>query len=256
MDERRGDRNREICCSSDGVWRPLNPWSSTIHRLLNHLHANGFNQCPKLLAIELGKEKLSFVEGNTYNYPLLGPIASLTALISAAKMLRILHDSSLEFVNNNQGQEHRWMLPPIDPQEVICHGDFTPYNVALKHSEVVGVFDFDTAHPAPRVWDIAYSVYCWAPFKTNPNDALGDLTQQIQRANAFCEAYGLSGEHRNILVETMISRLQTLVQYMRVEAKKGNRQFLQNIEDDHHLSYLADIEYLAKNRKEITKGLM
>ncbi|MDB1125926.1 aminoglycoside phosphotransferase family protein [Vibrio sp. kj40-1] len=241
--------------SGDGVWRPSNKWSPTIHRLLEHLHANGFNQCPQLLAIEVGKEKLSFIEGDTFNYPLKGAIASDTALISAAKMLRKLHDSSVGFVNANQDTGCYWMLNPIEPQEVICHGDFTPYNVALKNNDVVGVFDFDTAHPAPRVWDIAYSVYCWAPFKTNPDDALGNIAQQIQRAKIFCDAYDISEHQRNILVDIMINRLNKLVNFMRLEAAEGNKHFQQNLDDGHHLSYLADIEYLTENRHEITIGL-
>ncbi|UGA53370.1 phosphotransferase [Vibrio sp. VB16] len=73
------------------------------------------------------------------------------------------------------------MLEPREPFEFICHGDFTPYNVALSENTVVGVFDFDTAHPAPRIWDLAYSIYCWSPFKTDSVDKLGTIAEQVFR---------------------------------------------------------------------------
>jgi aminoglycoside phosphotransferase (APT) family kinase protein len=55
----------------------------------------------------------------------------------------------------------------IDPIEVMCHGDFAPYNVTIVDGEAFGIIDFDTLHPGPKMWDIAYAVYRWVPF-TNP----------------------------------------------------------------------------------------
>jgi Ser/Thr protein kinase RdoA (MazF antagonist) len=147
------------------------------------------------------------------------------------------------------------MLPSREPQEVICHGDFTPYNVALEGNEVVGVFDFDTAHPAPRVWDLAYSIYCWAPFKTDPIDTLGSLSEQIKRAKIFCDSYRASVAMREDLVEMMATRLQSLVDYMCQQASAGDKQFTNNLEDGHHLSYLKDIHYLQQNKVAIITGI-
>jgi len=241
---------------NSNVIRPLNQWSSTIHQLLQHLTNKGFTQSPRFIKTTKNNEILTFVEGETYNYPLIGAIASEQALTSGAKLLRKLHDCSADFLAHNDSSLLQWMLVAKEPQEVICHGDFTPYNVALNGNEVVGVFDFDTAHPAPRVWDIAFSIYCWAPFKTDPDDALGSLTSQIQRAKIFCDSYGATQIMRKNLVETMISRLQTLVNYMRQQAGEGNKQFSDNLADGHHLGYLADIEYLQKNREAITVAIL
>ena len=143
-----------------------------------------------------------------------------------------------------------------EPIEVICHGDFAPYNVALTDNEVMGVFDFDTAHPAPRVWDLAYAVYCWAPFKSNNDDSLGEISDQIERAVLFCNAYQATEQQREELVTTMIARLQALLNFMKQQANEGNTQFQQNLDDGHHLSYEKDIEYLIKNRQLITKQLL
>ncbi|UXI04257.1 phosphotransferase enzyme family protein [Photobacterium sp. TY1-4] len=256
MGKQIGSPERAIYHDEDRVIRPLNPWSATIHRLLEHLHVHGVMNCPRFISVDGEQEVLSYIEGETYNYPLSGAIASHHALTSAASLLRQLHDASVSFLSSNSDHQHQWMLPAQAPQEVICHGDFAPYNVALNGEVVSGVFDFDTAHPGPRVWDMAYAVYCWAPFKTDPTDALGTLSAQIERARAFCDAYGASAAQRQLLVEMMMKRLAALVAFMQSEADAGNAQFKTNIAQGHHLSYLADIDYLKQHRQVITSGLL
>ncbi|EKB1965594.1 phosphotransferase enzyme family protein [Vibrio parahaemolyticus] len=256
MEMLQGGRDNAIYRTGDRVSRPASSWTMTVHQLLNHLHSNGFTQCPKVIGIEGGKEWLSFVEGDTFNYPLQGSIASVTALLSAAKMLRRMHDASEDFLISHQSEVCHWMLPDRAPQEVICHGDFMPYNVALNGETVVGVFDFDTAHPAPRLWDVAFSIYGWAPFKTDENDRMGNLEQQIQRAKLFCDAYGCSKLERENLVDVMTLRLTALVDYMRLMVSSRDERFQANLEEGHHIAYLQDIDYLRQHHQAITLGIL
>ncbi|KKD00810.1 aminoglycoside phosphotransferase family protein [Photobacterium halotolerans] len=256
METLSGGRETGIYRQGETVVRPVQAWSATVHRLLRYLHQQGFRACPEVIGMDAGSEVLSFVEGETYNYPLEGAIASEEALISAARLLRQLHDASQGFLKTVNLAEMAWMLPARAPAEVICHGDFTPYNVALSGHEVVGVFDFDTAHPAPRLWDIAYSVYCWSPFKTDPVDQLGTLDTQIARARLFCNSYGVSASDRQQLVSEMIIRLQSLVAFMQAQADMGDAQFVQHFAEGHHLAYLADIDYLRHQQVAITEGIM
>ncbi|MCP5077483.1 MAG: hypothetical protein GY951_05435 [Psychromonas sp.] len=72
--------------------------------------------------------------------------------------------------------------------------------VTLNDNEVVGVFDFDTA---PRIWEIAFFVYCRMLFKTDSIDRLASPEQQIHRAKLFCDSYCTEN-----LVETMVKCLQ------------------------------------------------
>ncbi|GAL16050.1 hypothetical protein JCM19233_7072 [Vibrio astriarenae] len=213
------------------------------------------NESPRFIGVIKNQEVLSFVKGDTYNYPLAGAIASHEALVSAGKLLRKIHDSTVSLLAEIDVKKQQWMLEPREPFEVICHGDFTPYNVALSDNTVVGVFDFDTAHPAPRVWDLAYSVYCWAPFKTDNNDKLGTLSEQISRARVFCDSYGATQGQREQLTAVMIQRLEALVSFMRRKAEEGNVTFAENIEQGHLQAYLNDIEYLAENSEKIQQGL-
>ncbi len=256
MEELQGGREGLIFRSEDKVYRPSGFWSVSIHKLLSHLESEGFNGAPKSFGFDdNGNEVLSYVWGDVYNYPLVGAISTTEALCSAAVLLSQYHDATVSFVQSEQCKDLRWRLPTREPQEVICHGDYAPYNVALKEDTVVGIFDFDTAHPAPRIWDVAYAIYCWAPFKTNPYDSLGDVTDQSIRAKQFCDSYGLSYKDRIQLVDTMVSRVQALVDFIHNEAAKGNKGFIANIRDGHHLAYIADIEYLKRNKEQITAYL-
>lgn len=255
MEVLSGGRDDAIFKQNDTVIRPLSAHSEAVHRLLTHLHQEGFTSCPQFISSDGKNEILSFVEGETYNYPLRGAIASDEALMSAARLLRQFHDASATFLQHDHRKQH-WMLPTREPAEVICHGDFAPYNVALKGQTVLGVFDFDTAHPAPRLWDIAYAVYCWAPFKTHHIDKLGSLDQQIARAKMFLDAYGVSEQERVSLVSTMVQRLHALVTFMVREAEDEDPGFQMNLSEGHHIAYLNDIEYLKLHQSKIQIGLI
>ncbi|RJG48627.1 aminoglycoside phosphotransferase family protein [Motilimonas pumila] len=255
MEALSGGRESAIYRDGEVVYRPLQPWSATIHLILAHLEQANVKESPKFLGLNQGQEMLSFVAGNTYNYPLIGAIATDEALISAGKLLRKIHDSSVSFIEQLDVNAHPWMLAPREPFEVICHGDFTPYNVALLENTVVGVFDFDTAHPAPRIWDLAYSVYCWSPFKTDSNDKLGTIADQVARAKLFCDSYGATETQRAQLADAMVLRLQALVTFMRGEAERGNESFAENIEQGHLQAYLNDIVYITENKQKIKSSL-
>lgn len=257
MEELQGGREGQIFRSENKVYRPRGQWSETVQRLLSYLESKGFDGAPKPYGFDdNGNEIVSYVDGEIFNYPLIGNIATTEALTSAAKLLRRYHDVSSSFLAQQSHRSLEWMLPSREPKEVICHGDYAPYNVALIESEVVGIIDFDTAHPAPRVWDLAYAIYCWAPFKTDPYDAMGDIESQTARAKQFCDAYGLHEADRLTLVAVMAERVQALVDHMHNQAQKGNKAFIDNINDGHHLAYVADIQYINSNKQYITDILM
>lgn len=255
MQELSGGRESDIYRDDNVIYRPLQPWSPTVHLILQHLAHSKVRGVPHFHGIKARQEILSFVPGDTYNYPLVGAIASEQALSSAAALLRDIHDATAVLLTQIDVSKQKWMLVPKQPYEVICHGDYAPYNVALSGNTVVGVFDFDTAHPAPRVWDLAYSVYCWAPFKTDPNDKLGTLAEQVARARLFCDSYGAADSDRAQLADSMVKRLEALVSFMQSEAENGNEAFRQNIAQGHLQAYLNDIDYITANKAIIQRGL-
>ena len=237
------------------VYRPAGLWSEQIQRLLPYVRNQSFVNLPEPFGFdEQGREVVSFLPGEVSNYPLSANAASLEALTSAAKLLRGYHDASLGFLATPH-KPMNWQFPPRSPNEVICHGDFAPYNVVLNGRKAVGIIDFDTAHPGPRVWDIAYALYRWSPF-TNPKnpDGFGNIKAQIKRAGKFCEAYGLSSAQKEGLGDLIIERLKELVKFMEKEAGSCGA-IVDSVAAGHHSLYLADIEYITAHRMKINKYL-
>ncbi|WP_425364687.1 phosphotransferase enzyme family protein [Candidatus Tisiphia endosymbiont of Mystacides longicornis] len=209
-------REEQIVNIGDYIYRPAGFWTKQVHNLLDHIRSEGFLSAPKPVGFDnSGREIVSFLKGEVSNYPLSNNAASIKALTSAASLLRKYHDASQNFLIKVVSDEKCWQLPSRHPKEVICHGDFAPYNVVLNGEQAVGIIDFDTCHPGSRLWDVAYALYRWVPL-TNPNnkDGFGSIDEQIIRACLFCQAYGLAEKDKNGMIDLIIERLQVLVSFM------------------------------------------
>lgn len=232
----------------DTVRRPAHPWTPAVQVLLNRLRAEGFDGAPAAHGIdEQGREVLDFAPGTVGNYPLTTEVRSERALLSAARLLRRFHDASLACVDH--GADNAWQFPPIAPVEVICHGDFAPYNCVFRGDTAVAVIDFDTARPGPRAWDLAYALYRFAPLVSPGNpDRFGDPATQADRARRFLDAYGATRQQRARSVEMLVPRLQWLVDLMRRGAAEGDENFARHIAEGHLDLYLDDVEHLTAER--------
>ena len=227
------------------VIRPLSPHSASLRRLLRYIRANGFVEGPDVIEVDcaVGTETLTFLEGETTNYPLADAFRTDRALTSAASLLRRFHEATKGF---EALPDDHWFLPPQTPIEVMCHGDFAPYNCVMNHGEVTGVFDFDIAHPGPRLWDVGYAAYRWAPLSKQSNPGgFGTVTQQRRRLQLFCDAYG-SEDILGVVVAAQ-QRLGVLVETIRTLASTGHAAFAQHIAEGHDQLYIADIAYLREH---------
>lgn len=228
----------------DVVHRPASAAAPAIHRLLRHLRTQGFDGAPEPLGFDPGgDEVLTYLPGEV---PAALPPRLRTSelLVSAATLLRHFHDASATFAAD---PDDRWQLPARSPAEVICHGDAAPYNCVVRDGRVVGLIDFDVAHPGPRVWDVAYAVYRFAPLQAPANpDSFGGPLEQGRRAARFCRAYGLPADAR--LLDVVEQRLRALLDHMRTRADQGDTAFQAHIDDGHSDLYDADIRYLDAHR--------
>lgn len=251
-----GGRSNQIARVGSKIRRPAGAWTPHIHDLLHHLRLQGFSGAPEPIGLDAeGYEIISYIAGQVSNYPLSEGASSISALISSAELLREYHDATVSFVSTLKG-DAPWLLPAREPMEVMCHGDYAPYNVVLDGDRAIAMIDFDTAHPGPRVWDIAYALYRWSPLTRPHNaDGFGSEHEKVARCRLFCEAYGLPKAKRVGLISIVIERLQVLVEFMQSEAEAGNEAFRANITDGHHLAYLADIDYLQANGERIEADL-
>ncbi len=238
----------------DLVWRPVRPWSGSVQALLAHLQARGFKTVPRPAGLDAGFERVTYLNGEIGDIERDAAAQSMAALVSAADWLRRYHDCTSAIVVD--WASRTWQLPPREPLEVICHGDFAPYNVVLRDGKLAGVIDFETAHPGARIWDLAYAIYRWAPLSSATLvPELSVIENQIERSRAFLVEYGLDKELRASVVALIIQRLETLVSFMETEAAAGSKKYQRNVEEGHSRLYRQDIAYIQRHREQIVAGV-
>lgn len=237
------------------VFRPFRPWSPAVQAFLRHLESKGLDQVPRALGFEQREECVSFLPGRVSAYPLSGFAADDLVLSKVAVLLRRIHDASTSFAwEEYDGQ---WQLPPQEPPEVMCHGDVAPYNVAVQADGAVALFDFDTTHPGPRVWDVAYAVYRWSTLTHPENPAgFGTTSARLRRARLFCDSYGLDDEARGALADTLIARLGSLIDFMVKQAGLGDRAYQNHLTEGHASAYERDIAFVREHRELISEALL
>ncbi|WP_167510042.1 phosphotransferase [Curtobacterium citreum] len=225
-----------------------------MHQLLTHLHEQGFVAAPEPIALGDALETVTFVPGVAGNYPWSAEIAGEAALVTSARLLRQYHDAAATYPRSATDV---WSQAERLPVETIVHGDFAPYNCVYDGIAAVGLIDFDTAHPGPRVWDVASAVYRFAPFTTGQveGSTAPTLDERLERAAEFCRAYELDDRSRGVLVETMTASLVALVTTMETEAAAGNPKFISDLEHGHAELYRADVAYIEANADAIHQAV-
>jgi hypothetical protein len=220
------------------VRREAGPWTPQVQRLLAHLRAKGIQEVPEPLGFDAeGREVLSFIPGTVGHGPLPEILRTDEVLIAAARLLRRIHDATQDVAQS--WLEDRWQAPTRTPVEVICHGDFAPYNCVFDQGKLIGVIDFDHAHPGSRAWDLAYALYRFVPIMAPSNpDSYGTLEDQRRRAHLFCDAYGL--QDRAQMAAAIQSRIAAMAAYLRQGAARGDERLLANIEAGHLTIYDND----------------
>ncbi|MBV9794788.1 MAG: phosphotransferase [Actinobacteria bacterium] len=186
---RPADRARRV---GDTVRRPTAFWSPAVHDLLRHLERVGF-PASRLLAAGAGQETLSWLPGES------GPagwakIVPEPGLRRWARFLRRYHDAVAGY---RPPPASRWSSGPgtCAAGEIICHGDFGPWNGVWRGDDPVGLIDFDQARPASPWFDIAYALEYAAPFRDDREctDWLRypEPPDRRRRIEIFCAAYGV-----------------------------------------------------------------
>ncbi|WP_114571529.1 phosphotransferase enzyme family protein [Exiguobacterium flavidum] len=239
----------------DTVRRETKPGSDKVHRLLRHLEAKGLTTVPRFLGVdEQGREMLSFVAGEAGDYPLKDYMWSDEVLVEAAAMLRQYHDAVSDFPLTG------WEAMPETPEplEVICHNDFAVYNVIFDQERPVGVIDFDMAAPGPRLWDVAYTLYTFAPLsrlyhsetgETIHYEAMRDAERIKRRVRLFLETYGKPGQERE-LFEMVVLRVAALSGTIRRKASEGDVAFQKMLDEGHADHYDTDVRFIQAHKKE------
>jgi aminoglycoside phosphotransferase (APT) family kinase protein len=162
--------------------RPVGPWTASVHGLLRHVRVHGAPWAPE----PRGGDRVAFVEGEVPAYPMPGWVWEERVLGAAARLLRELHEATAGFGRAGRA----WRSPPHEPDEVVCHNDFAPYNLVFRGGLPVAAIDFDHASPGPRAWDLAYLAYRLVPLAAPGNPDLPEAGDRDGRLARLCAAYG------------------------------------------------------------------
>ncbi|MFI7226695.1 phosphotransferase enzyme family protein [Nonomuraea angiospora] len=228
------------------VRRPVGAWTPAVHALLGHLRARGFTGAPRAHGIDgEGREILDFVPGDVPGYPLPEWASTDDALVAVGALLRDYHDATLGFPGD---PDFSWYFPPVGPAEVICHGDAATYNCVFRDGLPVAFIDFDTAHPGPRIWDVAYAAYRFVSLSDPRHEGVGSwpVAEQARRLRLFADAYGLGDADRRALPSTARARLEHLVRHMYDRAAAGDEAFAGHIARGDDRFYHADMAHLDR----------
>lgn len=245
----------EIVRIGDTIHRTRN-WNPLVHRLLQHLEAQGFQGAPRFVGIDdKGREILSYIPGEApgNDYPEIKPYMwSETAIAGIAGLLRRYHDATQGFLP--AALEAGWHNRFTGPQdyEVICHNDAALYNIVFQKENPAALIDFDLASPGPRIWDIVYTLYTVIPLSsfapdyttgsTVPYDQGLHAADRHRRIALFFDTYGAAVPID--LKEWVIKRIKALCDTLRAGAAEGNQAYQRMIDEGHLAHYEREIEFL------------
>jgi len=210
----------------DTVRRETGPWTPSVHALLRHLDAVGFDFAPRALGIdERGREILTFIDGETVGDADPWPPwwREDDTLVQAVELLRRFHDAVASF----QPQvDARWRFPGAPgPGATIVHGDWAPYNVVWHEGRIVGVIDWDLARPGDPREDLAFAAWHWAPLHHRGMLGGGELghwedPERERRLRLLVDTYGL--EDRDGFIERVLARMRASVEGIEHAAAAGD----------------------------------
>jgi Phosphotransferase enzyme family len=217
----------------DTVRRTPGPWTPSVHALLRHLEAVGFDRAPRALGFdEEGREVLSFLPGETVGATRPWPAwaHSDDALRQVAQWLRDYHTAVAGFVCPADAvwrEGGTWR-----PGLIIGHNDAAPYNATWADGCLVGFFDWDFAAPVTPEWDLAFTAFAWVPLHARhvvTAEGFTAFSERPRRLRLFLDTYGWSG-HLGQCIEMVRHRVSASAQGIRRIAAAGDPAYQYMIE--------------------------
>jgi hypothetical protein len=161
----------------DTVRRPPRYATQLMRDVLVHLERAGFDAAPRWLGFdEQGRDVLSWIDGETLTergqmHPYIGdPPGRITFTDEQiAAVMRLLHRYHDTFGD-----------------DVICHGDFGPWNIVWRNGLPFAVIGFDNVYRGDAADDVAYALRMFISY----GFATDAPTELLRRTGAALQAYG------------------------------------------------------------------
>ncbi|WP_433059615.1 aminoglycoside phosphotransferase family protein [Dactylosporangium sp. CS-033363] len=222
----------------DEVRRPAQPFTATVHTVLRHLEAAGFDGAPRVLGFDdQGRERLTFLPGETLGEPQPWPewARSDDTLRQVGAWLRGLHDTTESY---RPPADAVWFTGrPWQPGLLIGHLDAAPWNAVWADGTLRGFVDWELASPCTREDDLAFTALTWSPLLTAAitEPAGFPPDDDRRRFHLLLDAYGYTGD-RTAVRDAMLGRIERNVEVIRHMATGGEPTF------QRMLPWAADLE--------------
>jgi hypothetical protein len=242
----------------DTVHRVAGSSRPGVTALLRHLEAVGFDGAPRHLGFDdLGREVLSFIDGDVPLPPYPAWAMTDVALADLGALARRFHETTAGFV---PPPEPGWATDWADPtrgappdDRVICHNDLFPENVVFRDGHVVALIDFAMAAPGRPLWDLAIAAELWCPLgdPARRDQQPGEL-DGISRLGVLARGYGLEPDRAETLVQIIGEERANSVANIRSEIAAGNESWIRNwAEAGGDERAAADDAWIAAHREEL-----
>ncbi len=201
-----GGRN-SVARRGDTVLRQTGPWAETVHALLRHLEAAGFDGSPRVIGSgfdQSGREVLSFLDGE-FVHPHQW---SEEALPNVGRLLRDLHRATDSFTVPAHAVWREWHGRSLGACEAgIGHCDTGPWNIVAREGVPYALIDWEVAGPVDPAYDLAQA--CWLNAQLHDDDVaerqeLPSLKDRARHLRMILDGYELPKAQRIGFVDKMI----------------------------------------------------
>jgi aminoglycoside phosphotransferase (APT) family kinase protein len=152
-------------------------------------------QSPRLVGTDGDADLLSYIPGAS-GADGWAPAATEEGLAAAARLLRSYHDAVRDWRPDSEPVWFDGSVGTGGPEQVVCHGDFGPWNIVWSGREPVGLLDYEYARPGDPLTDVAYACEYFVPFRDDAECLrwlrYPEPPDRRRRLLIFAESYGLS----------------------------------------------------------------
>jgi len=237
----------------DTVRRRTGRWTPSVHALLRHLEAVGFEGAPRVLGFdEHGREVLTYLPSEATSRR--DAPKSLRALEALGRLLRRYHDAAASFAPPPDAQWRLGRAP--EPGTVVCHNDVNPGNLVYRDGLPYALIDWDLAGPARPVEDLARAAILFCPLLPDETCRAWGYRRPPDRARrlrALARAYGWPEPLRLLAEAEAVERRQD--RRVRRLEKRRNRADARSAAEIEELESRRELAWLDRHRGELERAL-
>lgn len=190
------------------VVREAGPWSRSVHSLLRHFEAVGFDGAPKVVGTgfdDAGREVLTFLPGSS---PHPAPWTD-DAVFAIGQLLRRAHDAADGFVPPDGAEWQPWFgRSLVGDHPVFGHCDAGSWNVVAKDGRPYALIDWEYAGPVDAGWELAH--VAWQNAQLFDDDiaervGLASPAARARQVRLIADGYGIAAGQRAPLIARMLA---------------------------------------------------